>query len=390
MKKILSVFLVTCIFAAFGGTVPVLSSEKPMDKTVETNGEIIVNGKLIEAPKPSVDGFNGVILVPLQPIAEALAIDMDWDGETKSARVGNLNIWIDKASYTVEGNEPVEFGPAPQLIDNFVFVPIHFFGYALKGYDARVSEGRVVINTKSELPAIEKTDWFNVMETERGHSMISSDGELIIHLNDTIPVFLEDGRPVRSHLARSQALAELLDGKKLTVTYSISTRSIPPQTTPMKIAILDETKNPLQKDFVGDTQVGIVAPIHKFTPEETEKLFPLNGEIVINGKITKAPAPYYRNGVVMVPLRVIAEAVGFDVAWNNELQRVNLSVAINLWIGKDYFIVGRMEPIKLDVAPEITDGHIYVPFTFFSMILSAYDIYAFEGQVVIGPAGEMR
>ena len=242
----------------------------------------------------------------------------------------------------------------------------------------------------AELPAIEKTDWFKVMETERGRSMISRDGELIIHVNDAIPVFLEDGRPMRAHLTRSQDLAEFLDGKKLTVTYSITTRSIPPQTTPTKIVVLDEADNPLPSDVVGDEQIEIVPPIYKFSPEEIEALFPLNGKIVMNGKIIKASAPYYRNGVVMVPLRAVAEALGFNVAWNDELQSVNLSVAINLWIGKDHFVVGRMAPVKLDVAPELTDGHIYVPFTFFREVASAYDIYVFEGQVEIGPSGDMR
>ena len=241
-----------------------------------------------------------------------------------------------------------------------------------------------------KLTATEKIDLFTVMETESRESMISGDGELIIHVNVEIPVFFKDGAPVRDHLASPQVLAVFLDGKKLTVTYSITTRSIPPQTTPTKIVIMDETGNQLPRDADGDVPVEFAPLIYEFSPEEIEELFPLNGEIVINGKIVEAPAPYYNNGVVMVPLRVIAEALGFNVAWNDELRNVNLSVAINLWIGKDYFIVGRMEPVKLDVAPEFIAGHIYVPLTFLRKIVSAYDIYVFEGQVVIGPTGEMQ
>jgi len=229
-----------------------------------------------------------------------------------------------------------------------------------------------------ELPAIEKTDRFSVMDTENRQSMISSDGELIIHINADIPAFLENGVLVCGHITQSDAFAEFLDGKKLTVTYSITTRSIPPQTTPMKILVHDEPEPESPFEFV------------PLTPEEIEAFFPLNGEIVIHGRIIEAPAPYYRRGVAMVPLRVIAEALGFNVVWSPEQQNVNLSVVINLWIGRDYYVVGRMEPIALDVAPEYTDGHIFVPFTFFRQILSAYDIYVFEGQVVIGPAGEMR
>jgi hypothetical protein len=41
-------------------------------------------------------------------------------------------------------------------------------------------------------------------------------------------------------LVEGQTLAELLDGRKLIVYYSVTTRSIPPQTTPEKIVILYE------------------------------------------------------------------------------------------------------------------------------------------------------
>jgi len=241
----------------------------------------------------------------------------------------------------------------------------------------------------AELPTVEKTDRFSLIDTENGQSMISSDGGLIIHINTEIPAFLENGDPVYGHITSSEAFAEFLDGKKLTVTYSIATHSIPPQTTPTRILVHDEAEPALVEDDDGDAPVEIVPLIHEFTPEEMAELFPLNGEIVIRGRMIEAPAPYYSGGVVMVPLRVIAEEMGFDVAWNNELRSVTLGVAINLWIGKDYFTVGRMAPIELDAAPEFTDGNIYVPLTFFRKILVAYDIYVFEGQVVIGPAGEM-
>ena len=221
------------------------------------------------------------------------------------------------------------------------------------------------------LPAAEKTDRFSVIETAGGQSMISSDGELIIHVSDETPIFLEDGTLVRSHLDRMQTAAEFLNGKTLTVTYSVTTRSLPPQTTPEKIVILYGTAVP---------------PMYEFSPEEMETLFPLNGEIVVKGEIIEAPAPYYSNGVVMVPLRTIAEALGFDVNWDKEVEGVRLGAAINLFIGKDYYTVGRMAPIELGAAPELTDGTTFVPFTFFREVVSGYDIEVFEGKVVIETA----
>jgi len=235
----------------------------------------------------------------------------------------------------------------------------------------------------SGLAAFEKTDRFDVMETEKGLSLISRDGELVIHVGGGTEIIFEDGTDAIGRLEAGQTLAQLLDGRKLTVSYSITTRSIPPQTTPEKIVIHYETIVPLPAYGDGNALIGIVPPIYEFSPEEIEKLFPLNGEIAVNGDIIEAPAPYYANGVVMIPLRAVAQAIGFDVAWDSEIKGVRLGTAINLWIGRDYYIIGKMAPIKLVAAPEITDGHTYVPFTFIREIARNYDIYVFEGQVVV-------
>jgi hypothetical protein len=76
------------------------------------------------------------------------------------------------------------------------------------------------------------------------------------------------------------------------------------------------------------------------------------------------------------------------VNWDNKVKGVRLGVAINLWIGKDEYTVGRMAPITLGTAPELTDGHTYVPMSFFSSVVTGYTAYSFEGQVVIEDAVE--
>ena len=157
MRKFIAIALVLSLAApliACGGdafTPPAGNTpggDEPLDKTEEIIAEIMVNGEVIDAPPPSVDGANGVRLLPLQPIAEALGYSMDWDGETMSARVENIYIRIGKDFYTEEGSDPVEFGPAPQLIDNYVYVPIYFFGVVLKDCEAHIIGGQVVVNAK--------------------------------------------------------------------------------------------------------------------------------------------------------------------------------------------------------------------------------------------------
>jgi len=113
----------------------------------------------------------------------------------------------------------------------------------------------------------------------------------------------------------------------------------------------------------------------------------LPGEIVVDSEILeRAALPFLRTtdagDVVMVPLRAIAEALGYEVNWNGYLRSVQLGAAIHLWIGDNEVHVGRMVPIELPVAPILVDGLTFVPLEFFTTVLG-YTVDILEGQVVI-------
>ena len=236
----------------------------------------------------------------------------------------------------------------------------------------------------------EKTARFNILEGTE-FSMISEDGELVIHISDDVPIIFEDDLDVREQIAPYyENLLEFLDGRKLVVTYSITTRSLPPQTTPDKIVVMYEVAVHFPAEVNGEYSdengyMGIVPPIHHF--DENELAMLLNGEIVIHNEFIDAPTPFITHNdegsvVVMVPLRAIAEALGYDVYWNHAERGIRLGVAINLWIGRDEYLVGRAAPIELGTAPKLVDSVTFVPMTFFREVLG-YTIFAFEGQVVI-------
>lgn len=234
----------------------------------------------------------------------------------------------------------------------------------LAGLVAAVMVFGMILVAADELPMVEKQDRFNMagLTLEDGtFSMLSKDGELVINISNETLVVFEDGESARERLEGEQTLAELLEGRMLTVTYSFATLSLPAQTHPEKIVIMNENVVPL--------------------PEELINV--LNGEIVVGGEIIDAPAPYYNEGVIMVPLRAIAEKMGFEVVWEEETESVRLGNAISLQIGKDYYTVGRMTPIELGAVPVLNDARTFVPLTFFKEVVTGYDAYAFEGQVVI-------
>ena len=114
-------------------------------------------------------------------------------------------------------------------------------------------------------------------------------------------------------------------------------------------------------------------------------------DILVNGMKIHAPAAYTnKDGVMMVPLRAIAEALKFQVSWDNELQAVKLGNSISLAIGKDNYCNAKREPIQLGVAPELNGGSTFVPLSFFRQVVQMNNAYVFEGQIVINNGEKME
>jgi hypothetical protein len=126
--------------------------------------------------------------------------------------------------------------------------------------------------------------------------------------------------------------------------------------------------------------------------------------ILVNGQEIEVPFPPYAAGWdVMVPLRAIAEALGYQVTWFHETRSVRLDIldedgapyigrAVALAIGKDSyeFVYARIAPITLGAAPELTNGTTFVPLQFFRIILGLNNAYFFEGIIEINDGDPME
>lgn len=114
-------------------------------------------------------------------------------------------------------------------------------------------------------------------------------------------------------------------------------------------------------------------------------------DIVVEQKIIEAPSAYVtENDVIMVPLRAIAEALGYQVTWEQDTQTARLNSAISLEVGRDYYVYMRMAPIELGTAPQLKDGSVYVPLFYFRDVLKMNNAYFFENQVVIDNQEKMQ
>ncbi|MCL2838314.1 MAG: copper amine oxidase N-terminal domain-containing protein [Oscillospiraceae bacterium] len=279
-----------------------------------------------------------------------------------------------------------------------------------------------VLAMPAEVPESTMTERFTVVEgvvhSDTQFSMISEDGELIIFINDDVEVLFEDYVPLGDDVegytrdAREvlfgRTLAEVLDGRTLTITYNFIGMSIPANTTPTTVVIMFETAVPLPGIEIetGEGYENIVT-----LPEDIGDLdwdfeidfddVVLNGEIVVNGEIIDAPAPFWSRGgytedgiavttatSIMVPLRAVAEALGYEVSWSEETQSIMLGVGVHVFIGRAEAYLGRMAPIELSTAPIIVENLTFVPMDFFRNVLGQ-TVYSFEGQLVIETYSDM-
>ena len=116
----------------------------------------------------------------------------------------------------------------------------------------------------------------------------------------------------------------------------------------------------------------------------------LHLNIVVNGRgldFKETKAYIKDNKVTMIPLKLVSEALGYEVEWNGETRAVELKKGAH-WtmvkIGEDRYTFAKMAPISLGTAPEIKDGRTYVPLNFVTDILKA-DVRRDEtGMISIG------
>lgn len=105
--------------------------------------------------------------------------------------------------------------------------------------------------------------------------------------------------------------------------------------------------------------------------------------------------PYYEGKSLMVPLRLIAEALGYKVIWNSETHEITVDdeyiQSASLFSGTaEVNFTGHLQVIKMTRTWEneektvIHDGYTYVPLDFFTLFFN--DVSVNEGKIVVSPS----
>ncbi|OAB40655.1 hypothetical protein PMSD_01795 [Paenibacillus macquariensis subsp. defensor] len=98
-----------------------------------------------------------------------------------------------------------------------------------------------------------------------------------------------------------------------------------------------------------------------------------------------------RNGNVMVPLRIVVEALGFNVTWEKNPHTAlidNGTIKTSLQIGYDNYYkassnqIGLTEPIQYGTPPMLFEGNTYVPAQLINLLLSDTDSIIINGGVL--------
>lgn len=245
-----------------------------------------------------------------------------------------VNMIITKDTYIVNGDTLAEGASVTGYYDaNAPVIMIY-----PPQYNAEV----LVVESREQLVKVDVFD----------KDLISSDNFLKLNLSETTEIVTKDGTAYKGELA----------DKKLAVIYRTSSKSIPSQTTPIKVVVLtDKTETP------GDI------------PGNISDL-----DIMVNGKKLPVPSAYVNEqGVVMVPLGTISEALGYKVSWDSKTKNIRLGQGISLTVGKDYYVYMRTAPITLGTAPVIKDNRTFVPLNFFTEVAKAESAMVTETQIII-------
>ncbi|MDY3971840.1 MAG: copper amine oxidase N-terminal domain-containing protein [Clostridia bacterium] len=190
-----------------------------------------------------------------------------------------------------------------------------------------------------------------------GERLINAANSLVLNIGETTEIVDKDGKEVK---------ADELKNKDLVVFYTITTRSIPAQTTPEKVVVLGENETALAQIAAAQN---VTAETPTPAPVETPEISSATAVVVGNKTVTNI---YSKDDVLMVPLREIAEELGFTVEWDGNLRAVILNGGMySLKIGENSYVKGKMMPVELKAAPEIKDDLTYVPVEYFTEVLEA-------------------
>lgn len=187
-------------------------------------------------------------------------------------------------------------------------------------------------------------------------NLLSRDKQLKLNISEETKIVWENGTEI--NWIKQPTLEELetvLSNRKMIVYYDFTTKSIPAQTTPNRIIVLSQ--------------------------QIEDKI-----SITVDDVIIDTPNVYIsETGNVMVPVRAISEALGYEVKWNNDEKSVQIGNDISFKLGENNVLSGE-SVLSLEEAPVLNVEHTFVPLSFFKEAVKVNTVSFFENNIIINSA----
>jgi len=327
--KVLKKVVVTALAASLM-VVPLMSNA---EGDIEGNVKEVIEFEEPEQLKQEFIGFYGTIK-EIQEEEGRLSIVVENDQEEpgniaifyvleETFLVSNKTMDIVDRSYLEEGMKVMAYYPSDIILPMI--------------YPPRIPADVVAV--------MENEEYTNVEVYRFDENLLSTDGILQIFPDEETVIVDREGNLLKKEDIRNS---------KAVVFYGIAELSLPAKAVPQKVIVL--------KEQLKDT-----------------------GRAVIEGVETVLNKPMYmKDNTIMVPLRQIAEALGYEVKWNGENYSVEIMKGAHWFlvkIGEDDYNFAKMKT-QLGIAPELVVSTTYVPVEFLELMGLNVDI-AYDGVLNI-------
>lgn len=359
-KKILSIALASAMIlastAAFAET-----GENAIPASIDAETVINNQGKIVLAPY--IESTYKVSAVSSFEGFKALLECTNGTDELTHLTISENTLLVDNQGNKIDLNT-IKEGSSVTMFYNIT-------NPTLMVLPVRYTPDVLVLNTEND--GFVKADSFS-------DELVNSQNTLELNIDDSTVIEFANG-------AKMAASADDIKNSDAVVFYTTTTRSIPAQTTPSKVIILGDATDTSMFDIADEADKDVTdttdVPATIGTPDGVilDEAMGVDAEnyatLTVNGN--KVDAHFIDSeGVTMLPIRVVAEAMGLDVNWDESRQAVSVGTSqmgVFLQIGENKYSKAKMKAAELEKAPELVDigetSLTYVPVSFFADILEA-------------------
>lgn len=356
-KKILSIALASAMILA-STAVFAETGENAIPTSIDAETVINNQGKIVLAPY--IESTYKVSAVSSFEGFKALLECTNGTDELTHLTISENTLLVDNQGNKIDLNT-IKEGSSVTMFYNIT-------NPTLMVLPVRYTPDVLVLNTEND--GFVKADSFS-------DELVNSQNTLELNIDDSTVIEFANG-------AKMAASADDIKNSDAVVFYTTTTRSIPAQTTPSKVIILGDATDTSMFDIADEADSDVTeVPTTIGTPDGVilDEAMGVDAEnyatLTVNGN--KVDAHFIDSeGVTMLPIRVVAEAMGLDVNWDESRQAVSVGttqMGVFLQIGENKYSKAKMKAAELEKAPELVDigetSLTYVPVSFFADILEA-------------------